>query len=858
VTSALDPERRARIEALFDAALELPGAERAGFVARQAGEDELLRDQVLALLGAHEQTGLLDHPLPPLVPPAPPPMIGPWRLIELLGRGGMGEVWLAERADGQYRQRAAVKLLHPGADLVELRRRFLMERQILATLNHPNIAQLLDGGIAADGRPYLVMEYIDGLRIDRYCDRGNLPIRDRLRLVATVARAVHRAHRSLIVHRDLKPSNILVTGDGVPKLLDFGIAKLLDGSALGLGAVAQTESGPMTPEYASPEQIRNEPITTATDIYSLGVVLYELLSGRRPSELAGCSRGDWERILCEEAPPAPSDMVARGMPESAAATRGTTSGRLRRQLQGDLDRIVLMALRKEPHRRYDSAEQLAQDIERFLDGQPVLAHGDSRWYRIRKFTRRHKASVLAAGLTALALLVGAGLTLWQARIAARERDRAQLQREQAEEVSTFFVSLFDENDPVALQGDSITAAELLDRGRARAEELTSQPLVQARMLSAIAEAYSNETRYDVAESLATRALTLRRAAHGSADDPDVAMSLVQLGTMLRGRGAFREADSLYRVALAIQVRYWGEVHPEPARIHALLGYLAIARGRVPEAEAHYRHALDLIRRAAGDGAPEVATIMVPLGSTLRREGKYAEAEAMYRGALAIQRRAYPGGDPQTAETLLRLGDLYNTFLGRPSDAEPLIREAIAIQTRLLGPDDPRTQGGWSNLADFLASQGDVAAAERIVRHGTAVTIRRLGEGHPRALAQSEYLAALLSRQGRMAEAESIYRRSVQLQTELLGERNPMLMGTLVNLAALLEKTGRVPEAIATLERAIDHQQRLVGSDHPSIAQLYRLLAAARRRVGDIPGADTALAAAAAVDARLRAEPITPP
>ncbi len=415
----ITPERWKAVEPLLERVLELEPERRAAFLDEGCSGDPDLRAAVERLLAACERAEpLLESPAPvvysALLAPAPEPLapavgarLGPWRIVGEAGHGGMGVVYLAERADEQYRQQIALKVLRGGAFDAHLARRFLEERQILASLNHPHIARLVDGGVTEEAVPWFAMEYVQGEPIDRYCDGRRLLVEQRLRLFLDVCDAVQYAHRSLVVHRDLKPSNILVTGDGQVKLLDFGIAKLIEGGQGGGRAGGQEATGTglrlMTPEYASPEQVRGQPVSTASDVYSLGVVLYELLAAERPYR-AGSGR-DIEQLILEHEPARPSQMAARaGSPPAAA--RGTTPDRLRRQLAGDLDTIVLTALRKEPGRRYPSVEQLASDVRRHLEGLPVSARRDTWAYRAGKFVRRSRVA-LVAGVIGAALALGA-------------------------------------------------------------------------------------------------------------------------------------------------------------------------------------------------------------------------------------------------------------------------------------------------------------------------------------------------------------------------------------------------------------------------------------------------------------------
>jgi eukaryotic-like serine/threonine-protein kinase len=441
----------AQVRDVFDRAVQLTSGDRPDFLQRACGDDEGLRREVERLLAAYDDLGDIfdfddeDSHEPGARPPGVPEVVGAYRIVREIGRGGAGAVYLALRDDEQFRKAVAVKLLRPGFQSTELLRRFRHERQILASVEHPSIAKLLDGGTTAEGLPYLVMEYIDGVPVDEYCETNQLSIAARLELFCKICAAVQFAHQNLVVHRDIKPGNILVTADGVPKLLDFGIAKLLDPSAFSLTVdITHADSRPMTPEYASPEQIRGEPVTTASDVYSLGVLLYRLLTGRRPYRLRTEHLPELARAICEEDPARPSVVITERVADtdlhsarsetSKPATGGTTltPERLRRQLRGDLDNIVLKAIRKEPHRRYVSAEQLADDIQRHLADLPVRAASDTVGYRAAKFLRRHRVGVATTAAFVIFVTAAAAVLAIQAGTIARERDRSEASRLRAE------------------------------------------------------------------------------------------------------------------------------------------------------------------------------------------------------------------------------------------------------------------------------------------------------------------------------------------------------------------------------------------------------------------------------------------
>ena len=551
--------------------MDLDPEDRAPAIIDLCGDDEELRLEVEGLVAASDgaETGiprviedaardLVGDPEPESV--AEPQLIGPYRIIELLGRGGMGSVYLAEREDNSFEHRVALKVLRSGLNDTGMEARFKSERQILADLRHPNIARLIDGGTTVDGVPYLAMEYVDGSRIDGWCDHRRLSIDERLDLFRVVCSAVQAAHRSLVVHRDLKPANILVTPEGHPKLLDFGIAKILGPSSHAhTMAVTGTLDRLLTPAFASPEQVLGEPVTTVSDVYSLGVVLYELLVGTSPQIFKNSSATEVERVVCHENPDRPSLTVRRRkgtMAGSAAARdRRLTEDRLARRLAGDLDTIVMTALRKEPERRYPSVEALAEDLRRHLARLPVKARPDTVSYRAGKFFRRHRASVIASAAGVIAVL-GFGIqSTVNARLAVKERDRALVAEEQArveaqtaERVSTFLVDLFRVADPGENRGEEISVRKLLDRGATRLDdELADEPGTRARLLRAVGEVYGNLGEYTRSSELLTRSVEVLR--RDSPQSLELAATLNELAKVRFNLGHVDEAKDLAREAL---------------------------------------------------------------------------------------------------------------------------------------------------------------------------------------------------------------------------------------------------------------------------------------------------------------------
>jgi serine/threonine-protein kinase len=551
-------ERWSRVEAVFAEAVALPPSRREASLSRACGGDLELRREVESLLAADEQAeDFLARPA--LSAPAHEAAslvghtVGRYRLEEKLGEGGQGTVYLAARADEVYQQKVAVKVLDHGADRADLIARFRAERQILASLDHPGIARLLDGGATEDGRPYLVMEYIEGVPLDRYCDEHRLGLDRRIDLFRQVCASVEYAHQNLVVHRDLKPSNILVGPDGVPRLLDFGIAKLLQGAAHP-GAVEATRTGQrlMTPQYASPEQIEGQIITTASDVYSLGVLLYLLLTGRLPYRLRPSEGDSVERAVVEQLPERPSTAVDGPTLQALSEARGLRPRQLRRSLRGDLDTILLTALRKEPQRRYPSVSRFADDLRRYREGQPVLARPDSVGYRVRRFVGRHPVGVTAAGVC-LAVVVGLAATMTvQAVRLAHQRDEIRTERDKAQQVRAFLEEVFSGSDPSESRGETVTAREILDKGASRVMgKLAGQPDTQAALALAIGKVYLSLGLPDRAQPLLAQSLAQRLELHGERH-VDVADSLMALSVLDQNEGDFAAAEERQRRALHIQ------------------------------------------------------------------------------------------------------------------------------------------------------------------------------------------------------------------------------------------------------------------------------------------------------------------
>jgi serine/threonine-protein kinase len=766
-----------RAEAIYFEVERLPDRERAAAARRRCGGDERLWAEVRSLLNHAEvpeaflgapalSAGVLSAAAAEAWDHAAAEdrlegtMLGPWRLVRRLASGGMGTVYEGVRADGAFEQRVAVKVVKRGMDSEEILERFRVERQALASLAHPNIARLFDGGMTADGRPYLVMEYVDGYPIDEYCDREGLSIPERLRLFEKVCDAVHAAHRHLVVHRDLKPGNILVGVDGEPRLLDFGIAKVLRADE-GSEGTAQTapEQRRLTPEYASPEQIEGRAITTATDVYSLGVILYEVLTGSRPYAFETRTTREIERVVCHQDPPAPSAAVqgvgasrtGRADGEAASAPGGArAAARVRRQLRGDLDNIVLMAMRKEPERRYSSAEQMGQDIRRHLAGLPVMARRDTMAYRAVKFVRRHTVGVGAAAALALSVVLGAAGFAWQARRAAEQRDAAYVARDQAEATTEFLVDMLSSVDPEAT-GHEVTVRDLLEQmSRRIGTDFEPKPLVKAALMASIGSAYVGLGDYDRAEPFLARSLEIRRGLLGD-DHHDVAEGMISMARHRYATNRLDEAEALLRRALEVHQRHRGLENEDTARVMNDLGAVLRAGGKLDEAERTHREALRIRRRLHGDESLPVAESLNNLANVLRQRGDLAGADGAMSESLRIRRRLLPADHGLVAQSVANMAILA-TMRGDAARAEALFREAIPLEERAFGADHPGVAATRVSFGSLLHSQGRSEEALEHLQAAYRIRAARLPAGDARTIAAQASLARCLLSMGRAEEA----------------------------------------------------------------------------------------------------------
>ena len=792
--SPFDIQRWQRASPHLDRVLELPPGDRDASLRALRAEDPQTASDVEALLAEHRALsaeGFLDGPVGVQLPQSALAglTIGAYTLVSPIGQGGAGAVWLATRSDGRFEGRVALKLLNAALVGRAGEERFRREGTILARLTHPHIGRLIDAGVSPTGQPYLVLEHIDGRHIDAYCDEERLDVEDRIRLVLDVQSAVAHAHAALIVHRDLKPSNILVTKDGHVKLVDFGIAKLLEDDSLDGGATRLTREGgvALTPRYAAPEQVTGGPITTTTDVYALGVLLFELLTGQHPTGVTARSPAEFVRAVADTDPLRLSAALTTTSTESLASLaiqRATTPERLRRFLRGDLETIVAKALKTDPAERYESVAEFADDLRRFLNRQPISARADALGYRAAKFVARHGRAL--ATVAAMIVVLVTVVAFYTTRL-SRERDHAQRQAERAAKVSGLLMDVLTGADPFRTpdvqQVSEPTVPRLLEAGAARISgELGDDPELQAQMLTMIGRTFQRMGHYASAQAQLERALALARRALGP-EHPVVAHALTELGVVLREQGRATEAEPLIRESLALRRHLLGPVHKDVAETLVELSRALNDAGRGDDSEPYLREALAIRRQVFGENHRETATSKSDLG-----------------------------------RLLLRRGDLVG--------AEPLLRENLATTVGVLGPDHPNSAAAKGSVALLLLARGDAIGAERLLREALDARGRVFGERHPEFALTRATLALALEQQRRLPEAQALLEASLEVLRPALGEDHPRVLAHVVSLARVRIARGDGAATESTLRRALQVRERLYPATDWSIAEVRSLLGGA--------------------------------
>ena len=833
-----------RIEPILEAALDRAPADRAAFLDSACGADQILRGRVSAMLAAGEDPGgLLEQSIadlagPLLVEIAHPDhpeeaaigvgaTVGPWKLVRELGHGGMGDVFLAERADGQFAQTAALKLVRRGREHDPLLvRRFLEERRILASLSHPHVARLLDGGVMPTGMPWFAMEYIAGRPLDTYCNANQLDANGRLALMEQVVGAVAYAHSNLLVHRDLKPGNILVTDDGDVKLLDFGIAKLLDGDTAGERGLTLTWV--MTPEYAAPEQVRGEAITTATDIYSLGAVLYELLTGQAAHQFTKRTAAEIERIVCDTDPTPPS---AAHRTSHASAARGEPTMTRELRISSDIDTIVLKALQKLPARRYASADALLDDLRRYRLGLPLLARPDSARYRLGKFVGRHRIGVTAAAVVALALIGGVAATLWQARA-------ARLQAARADRVVEFLVDLLHQADPNITQGKEFSVRELLDRGTHRVDSiLVTEPAMQAELYEVLGNTYAHLGRFAQADTLHRKGLEASRKFYGRGSD-EVLNQAMSVGWGLNDQGEYAAADTLLTVAIADNRAAHGK---ESQALSDALDILATAKKRLDQpviAESLYRASLAVQIRLTGTKDTITASRLSDLGALLSaQDDRLPAADSALSAAQENRRLAnrpldtpFLAGESSLAMIRMKRGDL--------AEAERRIGTALAGFEQIESPAGINFARALNRLALLRAMQFRMTEASAASTRALRMFRLRLSPDHPEGFTTQSILASYQASAGDPKLALIGARAAYEGLTKKLGPQHALTVAAAQRLAVIELELGQFRDASTLADTVLSVARAKHGNVPAAFAPALAIGATLRVSTGDMAGADS--------------------
>jgi serine/threonine-protein kinase len=793
-TSDRTDGRWERVETLFHAALDCAEADRTAFLDRECGDDLELRDAVAGLLEEDARgPSLLDRGVAMAADDVlggegqmpDDRTFGPYRVVRRLGEGGMGVVFLAQRED--LGATAAVKVLRDAWLSPARRARFTLEQRTLAQLNHPSIARLFDAGTLADGTPWIVMEYVEGVPLLDYCRAHTRSVADRLRVFRQICDAVQYAHRNLIIHRDLKPSNILVRNDGVVKLVDFGIAKQIASLDMPVERTS-TSLRLMTPAYAAPEQVTGDAIGIHTDIYGLGVVLYELLTGRLPFEIAGRTSGEVERLILQQDPERPSVTARR---ESAPWSSGVG-----KSAWADLDVLCLTAMHKDPSRRYSTAEALIRDVDHFLTGAPLDARPDSVGYRTGKFVRRHWRPLTAA---AAVLVVVIGLVTFYTVRLTIARNTAVTEAARTQRIQRFMLNLFSGGDESAGPADELRVVTLLDRGVQEARSLDAEPMVQAQLYQTLGSMYQKLGKLDRADPLLRSALEQRRRLLGN-DNQDVAESLVALGRLREAQATFDEAERLVREALEKDTALLGPRHPSVARDTTALGQILESRGAYDKAIPVLEQAVALNSQTGSDPL-DLAASLSELANTQFYVGHYDVSGTLNNRVIGIYRQVYGDKHPLIADALINLGAIEQER-GRFVPAEQFHRQALDIYRSWYGPDHPETASALTMVARALVQQNKLDEAGALMRDALGIQEHVYGPVHPRVASALNEVGNIQLRQGRLDEAEATFKRLVAVYREVYHDKHYYIGIALSNLASVYQERKQYASAENALSRRV--------------------------------------------------------
>jgi serine/threonine-protein kinase len=794
--AAMTESRWERLRALYEEALALAPERRMEFVVNTCADDSLMREQLLSLIAASGTDHLDDAPTRAGIQFRPLELaagatVGRYTIIRLLGQGGMGAVYLAERADREFHHRVAIKIVADGILSSRIMARLRSERQILAHLNHPNIAKLFDGGATAEGIPYFAMEYVDGQRIDGYCRDRNLSVKDRLRLFRQVCAAVQYAHAQLIIHRDLKPSNILVTKDGTPKLLDFGIAKLLDpNSASRSSDLTQIHERVLSPEYASPEQIRGESVGTASDIYALGILLYELLTQRRPHAFGDKTIPEIEHEILEHAPLKPSAAICLSMSDSERRTAWIKA------LRGDLDTIVMKALHIDATERYVSVEALSEDIENYLENRPIKARPDRWTYRARKFWQRNRWSIAGAGIAVSAIV--ALIIVYTSRLAT-ERDIANRERATAARVSEFMTEVFRVANPSESRGDSVPAREVLDGAVKRIQrDLSDQPRVRVELMEKMAQAYVGIGLWTSAENLLKSAVEQAGPAYGT-KSMEFAEALTALAAVQHRLAHFE--DERRSLTTSLQIRETPSRRIARSSILTLVAWAdnQSARGKSDDALATLGRAESLAKQPRSQDSALMGEIYASYGRTYHDVSRYKEAEQYLQLALPLLRGTINQGADRYADATLMLSECMVSE-SRDQEAIAFLHQRIGEFEKIFGPAHPMVGDAWNMLAIAYCDSGEYTPCSTAFQRSVDIERKQAPQGSRRQIMLFANLGSAYHDAGRLDAALQALDHAIELSHAYSKPHDLTLLGVYYEKAGALRELGKLREAEAAIEQ----------------------------------------------------------
>ena len=833
------------IKTIFYKAVELKGEEREVYLNDVCGTPEL-KKEILALIFAHDESeNFLEDPIIPYEPIVDNTNLfigktfGKYKIDKLIARGGMGLVYLGLR-DDEVKQKAAVKIINPGVASGIVIKRFQTERQTLANLNHPNISRLLDGGITDDGIQFLVMEYIEGIPIDEYCDKNRFNIRDRLNLFLKVASVVQYAHQNLVVHRDLKPNNILITQDGEPKLLDFGIAKILSPVGERFETVTQRGVWNLTPEFASPEQIKGEIITTASDVYSLGILLYKILTGHNPYKIKSVFHSDISKIITQSEPAKPSEIIYKTIengseeksseinPDTISIARDESVDKLHKKLIGDLDNIVSMAIRKEPERRYSSVDHFADDIIRYLNDKPVSAHQDSFSYRSKKFIKRNKNILIPAAIIFIIINFGLAGILWQGYLAAKERDIAKLEADKSNRIKSFLLEMISSPDPLK-DGSEVKVIEVIQEASGKLNvELANHPQIEAEIRTMLGNTYQNLGIYDSAQSELLKADQIIRKLYG-AKSKETALSIKSLGLIYHYKGDFENAEIYFKKSLEMLRTVEEQPSFETAILIDAYGTLLADMGNYEKSEQLTEEALKIAESIRTSDDPQVAEIKNNLATSYNYLNKLDEAEKLYNESLIVFRMHFGDYHLRVSSVINNLAFIH-IFKEEHQKAIPLLLEALNIKLKVLGESHPDLILAYSNVGSTYFNINDYDHAEKFMKESVNVGLKNYN-------ANNINLSRSYMWYGRVLDAKKNYEESIYylnkaylIREKEFGGKNKLTLTTQSLCGQTNLNAGNFSEAEKHLVASYNGFKEITGAESEetqktlaSLVQLYNKL-----------------------------------